>query len=834
MKRNRHSRGPGNTVSAAMAKRLIRLFGFAIHDAPGEAEAECALLQREGVVDAVLSEDVDTIMFGCGRTLRNWSAADVKRPGTSAVKPPTHVSVYDVDALRQQETGLDREGMVLVALMSGGDYCPEGVPGCGVKVACEAARAGFGRRLCRIKRADEAALREWREDLRRELRTNESKFFRVKHKALNIPDDFPDMEVLRYYTHPVVSQRETVERVREEMTVRREIDVVGLRAFAAETYDWSFKIGAIKFIRVLGPALLVQKLMSFSQQKLASDDPDVREQLESKLVKAISLRRTHASTDATPELRLSYIPNDIVGIDLDAEEDEVTSTFGRSGLALNSDDEGDEGDDEGKRGPKKLFDPYQPDLVWVPEVVAEFGVPLKVQDWKGKKTAKKSAPPKKSRNKPSGTAERTLDKFLTTTKPNSVASSPSKDLDSSFPLSASQPLPTLPSFSQSTRTRRSTATTSKAPFDRPSSTAKPSKSSKGGEKASTARPSIDINPWSIASSQTTPRAPRVSKPSDINKEPVEAILISSSPTTPTHSHSPPAASAERSSPLTNNAQKTPLLDDPFTSCASVPLESIQETPSSITNSPRKHNLSTGEATCKPAAKRSQRTRATSPTRRPTRASKAVQQRAQPSIKGFARLSKRSGALEAKPSSSSSHPFDMNEDDDDDDDDELEDIFNSGPKKQQSPEEVTEQNLPLPSLHADLTHGDGARMYHHPSTPKKLNSGIATAIIEIPSSPTEQDQQQEDEQHQAKRHTSPSPFNSPVRTPSPSKKTTRIYVSHTSSHEGMGAGFIHELEVTREEADRMMREEEEGEGRGGRRVRMWRESDVSILDLTGDD
>ncbi len=57
-----------------MGKRLIRLFGFRAHDAPGEAEAEFALLPQRGVVDAVLSEDVDTLMFGCTRTLRSWSA----------------------------------------------------------------------------------------------------------------------------------------------------------------------------------------------------------------------------------------------------------------------------------------------------------------------------------------------------------------------------------------------------------------------------------------------------------------------------------------------------------------------------------------------------------------------------------------------------------------------------------------------------------------------------------------------------------------------------------------------------------------------------------------
>jgi len=137
--------------------------------APGEAEAECAFLQRQGLVDAVLSEDVDTLMFGSKQTIRNWSAQDKG-------KTPTHVNLYDADDTKSS-SGLDREGMILVALMSGGDYVPEGIPGCGPKIACEAARAGFGTDLCNIARSDKDALQAWRVRLSHELKTNESKFF---------------------------------------------------------------------------------------------------------------------------------------------------------------------------------------------------------------------------------------------------------------------------------------------------------------------------------------------------------------------------------------------------------------------------------------------------------------------------------------------------------------------------------------------------------------------------------------------------------------------------------------------------------------------------------
>src|SRR5262249_24074047 len=52
---------------------LIELFGFAVHRAYGEAEAECAVMQRLGHVDLILTDDVDAFLFGASAVMRNWS-----------------------------------------------------------------------------------------------------------------------------------------------------------------------------------------------------------------------------------------------------------------------------------------------------------------------------------------------------------------------------------------------------------------------------------------------------------------------------------------------------------------------------------------------------------------------------------------------------------------------------------------------------------------------------------------------------------------------------------------------------------------------------------------
>ncbi|OAR02728.1 hypothetical protein LLEC1_07693 [Akanthomyces lecanii] len=434
-KRNKRS-GRGDGVANSQAKRLIRLFGLPVLDAPGEAEAECALLQRHGIVDAVLSEDVDTIMFGCTKTLRNWSSE-----GKTATAP-THVSLYDTAAVANH--GLDRQGMVLVALMSGGDYLPDGIPGCGVKVACEAANAGFGTSLCRLKASDTDSIDAWRAELRHELTTNESGHFRTKHKSLHIPDDFPNMEVLRYYTHPVVSPQNNLELIRQKVQQHKNVDLDSLREFTRETFDWDYREGAIKFIRVLGQAMLVQNL---SQSR--------------NLIQDISKRRTHFSTDATPELRLSFIPQEVVPIDLSTEVAENIN-YGRDGLALNSDDEFAPSQGAEAKTPQS-FDVTVPELAWVLEDVARHYAPESIHKFDMAEAAKalrkspKKNLPKKATKPAKDTAmpKGAIDSFFRITKKSnptadSVAKEKSPSPRRNVPSSSidaivqSQELPPLP------------------------------------------------------------------------------------------------------------------------------------------------------------------------------------------------------------------------------------------------------------------------------------------------------------------------------------------------------------------------------------------------------
>lgn len=420
-KRNVKINPHGVSLPNYLSKQLLRLFGFPFHTAPGEAEAECALLQKEGVVDAVLSEDVDTLMFGSKMTLRNWSSE-----GPRGSKSPTHVNVYTADATNEGSARLDSHGMVLVALMSGGDYIPAGVSRCGIKIACAAARAGFGQHLCRLTKEDTVGLKQWRERLQYELETNESRYFRNKHKALKIPENFPDMAVLGYYTHPVVSSPDKVLRLSSEISRTADVDVAGLRNFVIEAFDWDRLSGAKKFVRGLAPPLLIHKICLRSRADNEYHDDVEKREDEKTLVASICGRRIHFATDATPELRVVYTPIEVVGLDLELEEKDTLTIDGFSDSEVEHADSVDEtrtqSNNAVKRRARPTYDPALPEKLWVLETYVKTGVPLMAQSWEeAMSNAMKASPRKaKSRTKTSeaGSKQALLDSFMKISKPS--------------------------------------------------------------------------------------------------------------------------------------------------------------------------------------------------------------------------------------------------------------------------------------------------------------------------------------------------------------------------------------------------------------------------------
>ncbi|KAF8899903.1 PIN domain-like protein [Gymnopilus junonius] len=135
-KRGKHVRGNPHWIECDF-KKMLDALGFAWKDAPGEAESELASLSKQGLLDAVLTEDSDTVVFGA-RTIIRFDGD---------VPDDEQVLVYRAsDIENHADLMLTHADLVLIALLVGGDY-DHGIKDCGIETAFGLARAGFGHSL---------------------------------------------------------------------------------------------------------------------------------------------------------------------------------------------------------------------------------------------------------------------------------------------------------------------------------------------------------------------------------------------------------------------------------------------------------------------------------------------------------------------------------------------------------------------------------------------------------------------------------------------------------------------------------------------------------------
>ncbi|KAI0776802.1 hypothetical protein BD413DRAFT_668950 [Trametes elegans] len=424
MKRGKRITGKNHWMVQGM-QEIITAFGFEWRMAPGEAEAELAYLNRIGVIDAVLSDDVDTFLFGAKTLIRNPSATLSGNRGHSMKNSAgrddgNHAMIYrSSDILNHDDIKLTQGGLILIGILRGGDYCQEGLDGCGVAIAHGLAKCGFGDALLKAARTKsrddlEDFLDGWRDEIRDELRTNSRGYLPRKSPKLSksIPDEFPNVEVVLAYTIPVTSEAKGPGHKNAVVDWDKEPDLGKIAGLCEMYFEWGIKEIIIKRFRtVLWPsavlrilrraaimkdrraALLVSKgggsgtvpetprkngkergappgtpssmiAEHFSTMRL--DTPQGRrasildeedEDEEDPLIVRIHSSRRAASTDNVLEYRLEIAP-----------------------AQLSGDDEG------GKKGKKTKKPPPEPDShlrIWLPACMVEIVEPEMVDEFEG-------------------------------------------------------------------------------------------------------------------------------------------------------------------------------------------------------------------------------------------------------------------------------------------------------------------------------------------------------------------------------------------------------------------------------------------------------------------
>ncbi|KAJ6500207.1 PIN domain-like protein, partial [Mycena vitilis] len=240
--------------------KLIDLFGFHSHMAPGEADAELACLDKFGFIDGILTDDGDVATFGARRIFRRFNK-DHK----------DEITVYTSEAMQSHpDVGLTQGGIFLLAILGGGDYDMAGLVGCGPHIAHALARCGFGDSLlaaCQnmVETDLKLFLVRWREDLRLELATNSRGFLRSRQPNLStkIPEAFPSLRVLKLYIQPVTSWSEGSPPVSADWVVKLP-ELPELAMYCHREFGWNASTILDKFKRLIFPGLFTRRLAMVS------------------------------------------------------------------------------------------------------------------------------------------------------------------------------------------------------------------------------------------------------------------------------------------------------------------------------------------------------------------------------------------------------------------------------------------------------------------------------------------------------------------------------------------------------------------------------------------
>lgn len=116
------------------AKELISALGIAIVQAPSEGEAQAAEIVKAGKAYASVSQDMDSLLFGAKRLVRNLNITGKRKiPGSNIYREISPEIIYLDKAL--SELKITQDQLIALGILVGTDYNPGGIAGIGPKKA---------------------------------------------------------------------------------------------------------------------------------------------------------------------------------------------------------------------------------------------------------------------------------------------------------------------------------------------------------------------------------------------------------------------------------------------------------------------------------------------------------------------------------------------------------------------------------------------------------------------------------------------------------------------------------------------------------------------------
>jgi flap endonuclease-1 len=114
------------------SKEILRSLGIPCIQAPGEGEAEAAVLARSGKVWGSASQDYDSLLYATPYLVRNMTSPRKKKNDSGFYEDTKIELIKFEDVLAKLQ--LDRDQLICLAILVGTDYNPGGVRGIGQNI----------------------------------------------------------------------------------------------------------------------------------------------------------------------------------------------------------------------------------------------------------------------------------------------------------------------------------------------------------------------------------------------------------------------------------------------------------------------------------------------------------------------------------------------------------------------------------------------------------------------------------------------------------------------------------------------------------------------------
>lgn len=297
--------------------------------------------------------------------------------------------------------------MVLIGLLKGGDYHPGGLESCGAITAHGLAKCGFGDTLCHAaenldKESLITFLISWRNDVRHELLTDSQGHIGQKNPKLanNIPDSFPNIDILFSYTKPLTS--EFTGGNAQQFTWETEPDLRKLAALCETHFEWGYEAAIVEKFRTViwcsivlrilrRAAIQLDSCISQGQFKGLGASTSLTNQhfssiytgtttelnLNSRFFVKIHSARRHISTDNVLEYELEILPIQLIHITKSGIHG-TRRIPSRTNIMINTSGESD----KEKKGKGKIAPaPESPFMAWMPACMVQMVEPGLVAEY---------------------------------------------------------------------------------------------------------------------------------------------------------------------------------------------------------------------------------------------------------------------------------------------------------------------------------------------------------------------------------------------------------------------------------------------------------------------